>query len=391
VSARPDVPRLSEEDLDLLISRSLDGDLSPEEEQHLARLVALDPSAARRKADLAALVAEAKALPEPATPFALATRVNANVGERAGRPGSLGGRVGFFPAPGFAKVALVVLGIVAAGIAVLRPAPRPRAEGPVDVLLYGPPPAAPAPRSVIAESKPARPDAHAAGLAREADEAQPAREAEVRTLAKEKAIEPEAAGRKKEAAVRTSADAESEEKRTADLDRVRRNEVAAGNAPVAADAAPKQRADRGEGTAREQAAAKVTSAEALSAPAASPPPPAASALAAGAPAGASESRVARGWTVSVRGDAVRRWSLRRAPDNPPPPRRTAVYRVSLDAGGRVSALSRVDAGSADPRLDAFVRGMIFEPVPAPAEAQSRMAAKDASGDAADFEIELTPR
>ena len=53
VSARPFVPRLSDEDLDLLLSRSLDGDLSPEEEHDLETLLAHDPAAARRKEELA--------------------------------------------------------------------------------------------------------------------------------------------------------------------------------------------------------------------------------------------------------------------------------------------------------------------------------------------------
>lgn len=139
MSARPDVPRLTDEELDLLVSRSLDGDLSPEEVQHLERLVALDPAAARRRDELAALVADVKALPEPATPFALATRVNGNVAERGGRPGSAVARFGFFPAPGFAKAALLVLAFVGIAIAILRPAPRRAVEGPVDVLLYNPP------------------------------------------------------------------------------------------------------------------------------------------------------------------------------------------------------------------------------------------------------------
>jgi len=155
VSARPDVPRLSEEELDLLISRSLDGDLSPEEEQKLERIVSLDPAAGRRREELAALVADVKALSEPAPPFALATRVNSNVAERAGRRGSLAGRLGFFPAPGSAKAALIVLFLLGVAIAILRPNPRPAAEGPVDVLLYDARPAAPAqaPASTIAEAQ----------------------------------------------------------------------------------------------------------------------------------------------------------------------------------------------------------------------------------------------
>ncbi len=380
MSARPDVPRLAEEDLDLLISRSLDGDLSPEDEQQLERLVALDPAAARRKAELSALVADVKALPEPATPFALATRVNSNVSERAGRPGSLGGRVGFFPAPGFAKVALVVLGIVGAAIAILRPVPQRPVEGPVDVLLYNPSrPASPAPQALVAEAKP---------------------DSVAQELKKQKAFAPEADERRKEAASGASEEAAfGEEKSATKLEGTRQNEVGAVTGALSAQAAPKQRADRDEGAAldaaREQAPAKVTDSGALSAaappaPAAAPAPP----LASSAPARDGESRTPRGWTVSVRGDAVRRWSLRRAPDNPPPARGTAVYRVTLDASGRVTALSRVGAGSADPRLDAFVRGMVFEPIAsraARAEVQTRIASKDAPGASPDFEIELAPR
>ena len=385
MSARPDVPRLSEEELDLLISRSLDGDLTPEEEQRLERLVALDPAAARRKSELSALVADLKALPEHATPFALATRVSSNVAER-GRPGSLGGRIGFFPAPGFAKAALVILGIVGASIAILRPAPKRLAEGPVDVLLYNAPkPASPAPQALIAEAKPARERAN--GVPKD--------------LLKEKAFAPEAdARRKADVSDEQEHAAAGDKKAMAKLEGARQNEIAAvADAPVLAEAVPKQRADRDEGAAldaaRAQAPAKVTNAGTLAAaappaPAAAPAPALVSAQA-GALGGAAESRTPRGWTVSVRGDAVRRWSLRRAPDNPPPARGAAVYRVTLDASGRVTALSRVGAGTADLRLDAFVRGMVFEPIVPPAETQARAAARDTAAASADFEIGLEPR
>jgi hypothetical protein len=382
VSARPDIPRLSEEELDLLISRSLDGDLSPEERERLDRLVALDPAAARRRAELSALVADVKALPEPASPFALATRVSSNVAERAGRPGSLGARVGFFPAPGFAKAALVILGIVGASIAILRPAPKRLAEGPVDVLLYSAPaPASPTPQVLVAEAKPA----YAKELAKARD--------------REKAFAPEADARRNDAPRPPAAVVASEESadKKAGMKRELSNEsAAAAAAPVAiAEAAPKQKADRDEGAAldaaRAQAPAKVVGSLAASAPA----PAAANAVPAGPPAavsgGAVESRTPRGWTVSIRGDAVRRWSLRRAPDDPPPARGSAVYRVTLDASGRVTGLSRLGAGSPDPRLDAFVRGMLFEPVARPAEIQSRAAAKDTPAASPDIEIGLDPR
>lgn len=389
MSARPDVPRLAEEDLDLLLSRSLDGDLSPEEEQQLERLLALDPAAARRKAELATLVADLKALPEHATPFALTTRVSANVAERAGRRGSLGSRVGFFPAPGFAKAALVILGIVGASIAILRPAPKRLAEGPVDVLLYNAPrPASPAPQAVIAEAKPAP----ARELAKER-----AREFRPGDAEKDQRVAPEADEKRRDAPAE-----EAGQKKTAKLEVARPNESAAASSPasVLAEAAPKQKADRDEaGTLdafRQQAPAKVTNTGALADAALAPaaPAPAArpeAALAAGSSVGSAESRTPRGWTVSVRGDAVRRWSLRRAPDNPPPARGAAVYRVTLDASGRVTALSRVSAGAADPRLDAFVRGMVFEPIAPPAESQARAAARETAAASADFEIGLEPR
>jgi hypothetical protein len=337
VSARPDVPRLAEEDLDLLLSRSLDGDLSPEEEQQLDRLVALDPAAARRKAEFAALVADVKALPEPATPFALATRVNANVTERAGRPGSLGSRVGFFPAPGFAKAAMVVLAIVGASIAILRPAPKRQAEGPVDVYLYSPArPASPAPQALIAEAKPA-------------------------PLPREKTEE-----------------SGTERRKTAALDRTSSDEAAASN--VLAEVAPKQKADRDEGAVSGNAVALQAPAKIA---AAAPPAAAARAMAAAA---------SRGWTVSVRGEAARRWSLRRAPDRTPAPGQKTVYAVALDASGQVASARAVGGGALDPGLDEFVRGMVFEPLPQSAGAlRDRKDAAAPAPPAAEFEIELSPR
>jgi hypothetical protein len=362
VSARPDVPRLAEEDLDLLISRSLDGDLSPEEEQQLERLVALDPAAARRKAELAALVADVKALPEPATPFALATRVNANVTERAGRPGSLGSRVGFFPAPGFAKAAMVILAIVGASIAILRPAPKRQAEGPVDVYLYNPArPASPAPQALIAEAKPA-PLPQEKARRQESDALSKKGKTEGRS---EEIVAGETSGKKA-------------------LDRL---EPAPANAPaeaaasnVVAGSALKANADRDEG-------AVPGGAVVLQAPAkiAAPAPPAAAARAMSAPA-------PHGWTVSVRGDAARRWSLRRAPDRTPAPGRTTVYAVTLDASGRVASARAVGGSAADPGLDEFVRGMVFEPLPQAAGALGDR--KDAAAGPpapAEFEIELAPR
>ena len=76
MSARPAISQLLGEDLDLLLSRSLDGDLTPDEESELQGYLAADPAARRRRAELAELVGSLKELPNAGTPFALATRVN---------------------------------------------------------------------------------------------------------------------------------------------------------------------------------------------------------------------------------------------------------------------------------------------------------------------------
>lgn len=373
MSPRPDVPRLAEEELDLLISRSLDGDLSPEEEQRLDRLVALDPSAARRKAAVAALVADAKALPELATPFALATRVNANVAERAGRPGSLGGRLGFFPPPGLAKAALFVVGIVGVAIAILRPVPKRSAEGPVEVLLLNPQqPAAPAPRSLIAEAKPARVD--------DAARRQETDELVKRAPAGESAAE-------KDAEKRTSAKAET----------AARNEPAGvAGAHAVADAGSKRNVALDEGAVSGGAVAQAPAKIASSAEAAAPAPARAAAPAAGARAMKAAAAAPRRWTVAVVGDAASRWALRRAPDSYPAPASNlkSVFRVTLDASGRVASARFTGSGTAEPGLEEFVRGMVFEPAPR-AEGALRDAKKKDSAQAAaagaEIEIELAPR
>jgi hypothetical protein len=379
VSARPDVPRLAEEELDLLISRSLDGDLTPDEEQRLERLVALDPSAARRKAELAALVADVKALPDLATPFALGTRVNANVTERAGRPGSLGGRLGLFPPPGLAKAALFVVGIVGVAIAILRPVPKRAAEGPVEVLLLNPQqPAAPAPQSLIAEAKPpARLDGKA-------------RRQETDELAKQAPAEESAAGK------------DAEKKTAAKTEMAARNEPAgAAGANAVAEAGSKRNVALDEGAvsggavAQAPAPAKIASAAVPAAPA--------TALSVAPAAGARAMKAAatpRGWTVSVTGDAARVWALRRAPDSYPAPvsNGKSAFRVTLDASGGVASARFTGSGTAGPGLEEFVRGMVFERLERAEgalrdaqNAQKKRDAAQASAAGTEIEIELAPR
>jgi hypothetical protein len=250
----------------------------------------------------------------------------------------------------------------------------------VDVYLYSPAPPASKPESVIAESRVARTDAPAKALAKDQ------KVADARTVSETDAL------RSKEDARQPAEEIATEKKQTAKLESARQNEVAATTAQAAEpESGRKRKTDRDEGAAlggREQVSPQVAGAVAQ-APAAPPAPAAAPARAAAARDG--EKNVPRGWTVAVRGDAARRWALRRAPDDPPPARGAAVYRVTLDGSGRVIALSRVGASAPDPRLDAFVRGMLFEPVGRPADAQVAVGGGSSSSATTDFEIGLEPR
>jgi hypothetical protein len=309
VSASPSVPRREGEELDLLISRSLDGDLSPEETRDLETVLANDPAARRRKEELAGLVAEARALPAPAPPFALSTRVNSNVSEKTARGGSVFHRFGFYPPPGMTIGAMVVLGVVAVAITVLNPAPRPvgstiaqRADGPVDVFFQE------GARAKDATKKAAPSESLGAKIA-----------------SKEKARDRGEAALSAPVSEPSGAPASILEAKPAEV-------VAASNDPALSAAAPRAAGD--------------------TAPAA--PAPANRAI------GHVESRT---WSVAIRGEGARRWMLRSAPEGrPPAPSAPASsFRVTLDAEGRVTAVRALDARAVQPALLEFVRGLVFAP------------------------------
>ncbi len=363
MSARPFVPRLEGEELDLLISRSLDGDLSPEETRDLETVLANDPAARKRREDLAGLVAEARALPAPAPPFALSTRVNANVSEKTARGGSIFHRFGFYPPPGMTIGAMVVLGVVAVAITVLNPAPRrvastiaERADGPVDVFFQdrarsndvakavgsagakdagknaakdAPKRSARAPgESVAAQiaSKERSRDEGAAALSAPASEASgsPVSAVESKQVASVVASNEPALDEKQKKLAKSEADAD-----------VRRTRQASEEAPALAAAAPR-------------AAGGIAPA----------------APSAQAPARAMRSIEARTWSVAIRGEGARRWMLRRAPESRPSqvPVAASLFRVTLDADGRVTAVRALDARAVQPALLEFVRGLVFAPV-----------------------------
>ncbi|HEX7615054.1 MAG TPA: hypothetical protein VF554_07215 [Thermoanaerobaculia bacterium] len=359
MSARPYVPRLEGEELDLLISRSLDGDLSPEETRDLETVLANDAAARKRREELAGLVAEARALPAPAPPFALSTRVNANVSEKTARGGSIFHRFGFYPPPGMAIGAIVVLGVVAVAITVMNPAPKrvgpaiaQRADGPVDVFFQeGARPkdaarggagdaaksaakaaakrAAPAPSESVAAriaSKDKAQDEGATALSAPASEPSgpPASRLEPKQAASVVAANEPALDEKLKKLAKTEADAD-----------VARNRQASAESPALAAAAP-------------QAAGGVAPAPAVRAPAVR----------------AMRSVETRTWSVAIRGEGARRWMLRRAPESRPPSASAPAssFRVTLDAEGRVTAVRALDARVAQPALLEFVRGLVFAPV-----------------------------
>lgn len=112
MSANPQPRSFVTGDLDLLISRSLDGDLPGEEERELKSLLVADPSARARYDAMARLVGRLEALPDPEAPFALPIRVTAQIeDDTRGIAASLH-RFGFYFRP-------ATIGVLAFGVAAI--------------------------------------------------------------------------------------------------------------------------------------------------------------------------------------------------------------------------------------------------------------------------------
>jgi hypothetical protein len=288
----------------------------------------------KRKEELARLIAEASALPAPAPPFALATRVNSNASEKGARGGLLARRFGFYPPPGTAVGAMALLGIVVLGIAVLRPAPR--VEGPVDVFFTE------------------------GAKSNEKDASKPASQEAPRIKSREAPRNEIAAAAPRAQAPAAVVAAASEDLTKdagkADVEKKPAASESAVNEP-AFEAKQRQLAKAEADTDAAPAARALARAPALSAAA----PQAAGAIAPGARANAGP---ARSWSVAVRGEGARRWMLRRAPEGRPSVASTQVsaFRVTLDADGRVTSVRALDPHPVQPALLEFVRGLVFAPV-----------------------------
>lgn len=359
MSARPSVPRLEGEELDLLISRSLDGDLSPEETHNLETVLANDSAARRRKEELAGLVAEARALPAPAPPFALSTRVNSNVSEKTARGGSVFHRFGFYPPPGMAISAMVVLGVVVVAITVLNPAPgriaptiAQRADGPVDVFFQEGTRGKDAAKKAAKKAAPARSEAASESSAQKIASMETGRDRGAAVLSapvSEASSAPasilEAKPTELVASVAASNEPALDEKQNEKQKKLAKSEMDA-------DAAQTRQASL-ESPSLSAAAPQAAGGIAPAAPAA--PAPAVRAM---------RSVGTRTWSVAIRGEGARRWMLRRAPESRPLAASgpASSFHVTLDAEGRVTAVRALDARVVHPALLEFVRGLVFAPV-----------------------------
>ncbi len=322
MSATPDVVRRSDEELDLLLSRSLDGDLTAEEERELASLLASDARAARRREELASLVGKLGALPAPAPPLGLTARVGARAADQAKGSGALWQRLGIFPPPAMVRGVAALFVIVLIGINVLRSqserqkaaeAAARRDEGRV-AIFFGDKETAP--------PSAAAPAAQAAGKpkAAEKESAAPARASVL-------PAEPSAARKDEGAGDRAGAVALS------------------GNAPLPEEKFAPEVPASGE-TA--QGAARALRSDAAPRKMMAAPAPAAA-------------NVPLGWDVEIVGPSAHAWALRRIAAPPPSAAGvSATYRLTLDGGGNVVSVRPV--GGADSESDALVKSLVFTPL-----------------------------
>ncbi len=142
MSANPQHRPFVTGDLDLLISRSLDGDLPGEEERERKSLLQADAAARARYDAMARLVGRLEELPDPEAPFALSTRVTSQVeNDTVGIAATLH-RFGFYFRP--ATVGVFIFGIVAVVLTstVMVPPPKPAATVADGQLKAQPAPAA---------------------------------------------------------------------------------------------------------------------------------------------------------------------------------------------------------------------------------------------------------
>lgn len=410
MSARPQLATLPKEELDLLISRALDGDLDAAEQDTFERYLEQHPEARRRKEELSGLVAALKDLPALEPPFALATRVSAQVAERSAGLGSTWHRFGIYPSPGVVVLVAGVL-VAAAGLTVfLRPAARPAAtatiaekapaknasEEPVQVFLQDRDKSANADQAVtgtpgagyrqgekLADAELKRKDAGARSqpkdeLQRRAEQVQT--QEETKEATKEETGANAGAEAKADTRAQHSRDEDrpsepmvAESRRDARDSRYAPEAPASKAAPSAAAApAPPVSAALSEPMAAAKPAESATGERARSA----------GVLAEGArPELEKKSRVAGlRFTATLAGKSAGSYRILRLPSQAADAAIDATFRLTLD-GGRVTGVKLLsvtpeDARSRTARAESFARGLVLEPIStiAPGEADVRIVA-----------------
>ncbi len=355
MSARPDLARLPDVELDVLVSRAIDGDLSPEEERELAAYLAAYPDARERYARMEDVVARLQKLPAPEPPFALATRVSSQIAERSRGLGAVGHRFGFYPPPGLvaAGIGLVALGgILAALFTTPKRADRvaslqKKQEGPVHVFFQDAPPTAPA---------------SAAGGSRVETASAPS-EAESVIAAEVKAFDDKLDGLGAQAKSKAAKDqAKQASASEGDLGRSDEARIASADAAQrpAAPFAPEP-----PGGAEKTSAADRAAPAPAAAPAAEPRVALREARTAQGRLAAGEAETRREKSAAPEGFSVALtkgagWRL--APPPPPPAGAgpiDATFRLAVDDSGRVLRLVR-DARDLPPQLERFLSSLTFE-------------------------------
>lgn len=336
MSAPPGVRRLSEEELDLLLSRSLDGDLTSGEEGELAKILLADPRAARRREELAKLVGKLNALPAPASPLGLTARTNAWTAERARGFGAVWHRLGLFPPPAILRGIAALFVIVLAGMSVLRSqsvrqkaaeSPEAKDDGRVAIFFEQGGPSTP---SAQAPSAPSAPSV-------------------AKPLQKSKLASNEV--RKKEAGKGEVATAKITSAEPL---------FARGDTPAVAESSG---AIGGVAPAPARAEAALKNTRDAMAPA-------------GAITAPKAARAPLAWDVTVAEAFRQGWALRRVAAPPPLADAPAVtYRIRLDAEGKVVSASALGRTTAE--VDAAVRSLVFQKLAAeaPAEIEIALAAR----------------
>jgi hypothetical protein len=340
-------------DLDLLISRSLDGDLPGEEERELKSLLAADPAARARYDAMARLVGRLEELPDPETPFALSTRVKSQVEDDTRGLAATLHRFGFYFRP--ATVGVVVFGIVAVVLtSTIMTPPKPTATvAEAADQLKAQPASAPEDDGRVnvffAESAKKADAGPAAGAAVPAPPAAPA----LAAAAPARMTANEAKGKDREEPVLVaSAETPREKEESVAFAPERDTQALAAAAPAAPSSVVASRAVADESVAEGVALQKAAGSDEKR-------------LRASAPQAAGASRIAA--TVQVVGKAAGTLSVStpaRLDDLSGP--FEGSYRLDLDGAGGVTGVVRLVGGSgSEPSgLAARLKGLSFAPVEA---------------------------